>query len=170
VVAILAERRGRSALTWTLGLEGLVLTAFLIALLVETPLRDPNSTAVIVASLLGLFAMGMQSATVRMLMRNVTSTNVMTTNTTQLAIDATELALAWQVRRRAPGDADAAAAFAGARARLATLFPIMFAFLAGTAGGTLAFVFAGSLGLLVPVAILYGLFAWAAFGRGLTVR
>lgn len=166
VVAILVERRGRSALGWALGLEGVVLTGFLIALLIEEPLRDPNAAAVIVASLLGLFAMGMQSATVRLLMRNVASTNVMTTNTTQIAIDAAELALAWQIRRRAPDNADAANAFDGARLRLASLFPIMFGFLLGTAGGTLAFVFTGSLGLLLPLAIIYAMFVWAALGRG----
>jgi uncharacterized membrane protein YoaK (UPF0700 family) len=90
----------------------------------------------------------------------------MTTNTTQIAIDATELALAWQARRCAPDDADAAAAFTGARTRLAILFPIMFGFLLGTAGGTLAYVFAGSLGLLLPLVIVGALFAWAALGRG----
>jgi uncharacterized membrane protein YoaK (UPF0700 family) len=166
VVAILAERRGHSGLAFTLGFEGLVLAGFFATLLIEAPLRDPNSPLVVAASLAGLFAMGTQSAMVRLLMKNVTSTNVMTTNTTQIAIDATELALAWQARRCAPDDADAAAAFTGARTRLAILFPIMFGFLLGTAGGTLAYVFAGSLGLLLPLVIVGALFAWAALGRG----
>ncbi|MGD9768756.1 MAG: YoaK family protein, partial [Pseudolabrys sp.] len=148
VVASLAERRGRSALAVTLGFEGLVLAGFFAVLLIEAPLRDPDSPIVIAASLAGLFAMGTQSALVSLLMKIVASTNVMTTNTTQIAIDAAELMLAWHACRRAPDDADAAAAFAGARSRLATLFPIVFGFLLGTAGGTLAFVVAGSLGLL----------------------
>ena len=41
----------------------------------------------------------------------------------------------------------------------------MFGFLLGTAGGTLAYVFAGTVGLLLPLAIVGGLFAWVAFGR-----
>ena len=168
VVAILAERRGRSGLPWTLGLECLVLTGFLTALLIDPPLHDPNAVAVIVASLAGLFAMGMQSAIVRLLMKNVASTNVMTTNTTQIAIDAAELMLAWHVRRRTPADTDAAGAFAAARARLATLFPIMFGFLLGTAGGTLAYVFAGLLGLLLPLAIIGGHFVWRRSGASET--
>ena len=35
---------------------------------------NPNAAAVVVASLLGLFAMGTQSATVRLLMRSMAST------------------------------------------------------------------------------------------------
>jgi uncharacterized membrane protein YoaK (UPF0700 family) len=95
VLATLIERRGRGALAWTLGLESAVLTGFLLALVIGAPLSDPNAAVVVVASLLGLFAMGMQSASVRLMMKGVASTNVMTTNTTQIAIDATELVLAW---------------------------------------------------------------------------
>lgn len=165
VVAVMAERRGHSALTWTLGLECAVLTGFLAVLLTDAPLHDPNTVMTTVASLLALFAMGSQSAIVRLVMKNVASTNVMTTNTTQIAIDATLLAFAWQARRSARDDPAAAAAYNSACGRLAGLFPIMLAFLLGTASGTLAYVFIGLLGLLVPLAILYGIFAWAAVRR-----
>jgi hypothetical protein len=50
--------------------------------------------------------------------------------------------------------------------RLAGLFPVMLAFLLGTAAGTIAYVGIGSWGLLVPVALMYGAFAWASTGRG----
>ena len=103
VLAVIAERRGRAAIAWALGLECAVLSAFVIAVLIGTPARDPNAVVIVLASLLALFAMGAQSATVRLMTRNVASTNVMTTNTTQIAIDATELLLAWQARRRRPG-------------------------------------------------------------------
>jgi uncharacterized membrane protein YoaK (UPF0700 family) len=119
----------------------------------------------VVASLLGLFAMGTQSATVRLLMKSVASTNVMTTNTTQIAIDATELVLAWQAGRRAPPDAAAVAAYAAARARLATLFPVMLGFLLGTVTGTVAYVTIDVWGLLLPLAIMYGIFVWASGWR-----
>jgi uncharacterized membrane protein YoaK (UPF0700 family) len=162
VVAVMAERRGRSALTWTLGLECAVLTGFLLVLLLAAPLRDPNTVAVTVASLLALFAMGAQSAIVRLVMRDVVSTNVMTTNTTQFAIDSTMLVFAWLARRNARDDPAAVVAYDSARKRLANLFPIMLAFLLGTASGTLAYVFIGLLGLLVPLIIVYLVFSWAA--------
>jgi uncharacterized membrane protein YoaK (UPF0700 family) len=164
-LAIMVERRGRAAVAWALGLECVVLTGFLFVVFVGAPLADPNAVAVVIASLLGLFAMGMQSATVRLLMKNVASTNVMTTNTTQIAIDATELGFAWHARRRAPADAAAAAAYNAACMRLAGLFPVMLAFLLGTAAGTIAYVGIGSWGLLVPVALMYGAFGWASAGR-----
>ena len=164
-LAVLVERRGRAAIAWALGLECAVLTSFLGAVLIGAPLSNPNAAAVVVASLLGLFAMGTQSATVRLLMRSVASTNVMTTNTTQIAIDATELVLAWQAGRRAPADPTVAAAYAAARARLARLAPIMLGFLLGTAAGTLAYVTSGVWGLLLPLAIMWGIFAWASVGR-----
>lgn len=164
-LAVMAERRGRAAIAWALGLECAVLTGFLVVVFVGAPLADPNAVAVVVASLLGLFAMGMQSATVRLLMKNVASTNVMTTNTTQIAIDATELAFAWHTHRRVPADVAAAAAYRAARMRVAGLFPIMLGFLLGTAAGTIAYVTIGPWGLLLPVAIMYGVFGWASMRR-----
>jgi uncharacterized membrane protein YoaK (UPF0700 family) len=162
VLAVTVERRGRPALAWCLGLESAALTAFLIAVAVGAPLTNPNTTAVIVASLLGLGAMGIQSATVRLLMRSVASTNVMTTNTTQVAIDVTELVLAWLACRRAPADAAMADALERSRRRCAGLVPIMLGFLLGTAAGTLAYVMTGLWGLLLPLVIMYGIFGWAS--------
>src|SRR4030095_2662966 len=91
VAAVMLERRGRAPLPWVLGLECMVLTGFLLMVLIGAPLSDPGAFSVAAAGLLGLFAMGTQSATVRLLMTNVASTNVMTTNTTLIAIDAGEL-------------------------------------------------------------------------------
>jgi uncharacterized membrane protein YoaK (UPF0700 family) len=156
------ERRGRAALAWVLGLECATLTGLLLTALIGAPLANPNAATVTAASLLGLFAMGTQSATVRLLMKDVASTNVMTTNTTQIGIDATELLLAWQARRRAPADAAVAAAFDAARARFGALFAIMLGFLVGTAIGTLAYVATGAWGLLLPLAIMCAVFAWAS--------
>jgi uncharacterized membrane protein YoaK (UPF0700 family) len=162
VVAVMLERRGRAPLPWVLGLECMVLTAFLLMVLIGAPLSDPGAFSVAAAGLLGLFAMGTQSATVRLLMKNVASTNVMTTNTTQIAIDAAELLIAWQARRRAPADAALAAACDAARARFGALLPIMLGFLAGTVVGTLAYVATGVWALLLPLAVSYAVFAWAS--------
>ena len=162
ILAVMLERRGRAPLPWVLGLECAVLTGFLLTALTGAPLSDPAAFGVAATGLLGLFAMGTQSATVRLSMRGVASTNVMTTNTTQLAIDAAELWLAWQARRRAPADAALGAAYDAARVHFGALFPIMLGFLAGTAVGTLAYVLIGVWGLLLPLAIMYGIFAWAS--------
>jgi uncharacterized membrane protein YoaK (UPF0700 family) len=86
----------------------------------------------------------------------------MTTNTTQLAIDAAELVLAWQARRRAPADAALAAAYDTARVRIRAVYPIMLGFLAGTVVGMLAYLAVGLWGLLLPLAIMYGIFAWTS--------
>jgi uncharacterized membrane protein YoaK (UPF0700 family) len=161
VLAVVLERRGRAPLAWALALECAVLTSFLAVLLIGAPLTHPNEAAVVAASLLGLFAMGTQSATVRLLMRSVASTNVMTTNTTQIAIDATECVFAWQAARRAPADAAVAAVYAAARARLVRLAGIMLGFLLGTAAGTVAYVTTGVWGLLLPLAVMFGILGWA---------
>jgi uncharacterized membrane protein YoaK (UPF0700 family) len=163
-LSLLAERRGRSAVELALGLESAVLTGFLLALVFGWPHSNPNAIGTLVASLLGLFAMGMQSATVRLLMKNVASTNVMTTNTTQFAIDATEFLFARHAARKSPTDASLAA-YDAVRARLVGLFPIMLAFLVGTGAGTLAYVTTGLWGLLVPLAVIYAIFAWALFRK-----
>jgi uncharacterized membrane protein YoaK (UPF0700 family) len=162
VVAIMLERRGRPPLPWVLGLECLVLSGFLLMVLIGAPLSDPGALSVAAAGLLGLFAMGTQSATVRLLMKSVASTNVMTTNTTMIAIDAAELWLAWRARRGAPTDAALAAACEAARARFGALLPIMLGFLVGTVVGAFAYIATGVWALLLPLAVTYGVFAWAS--------
>ena len=74
------------------------LLAALAALMVfGEPFPNSPPPSAFVAVLFGLSAMGAQSALVRLLLRGVASTNVMTTNTTQIAIDATQAACAsWQ--------------------------------------------------------------------------
>jgi hypothetical protein len=42
----------------------------------------------------------------------------------------------------------------------------MLGFLLGTATGTIAYVGIGTWGLLLPVAVVYGVFAWASAWRG----
>jgi uncharacterized membrane protein YoaK (UPF0700 family) len=156
VAAVMLERRGRAPLPWVLGLECMALTGFLLMVLIGAPLSDPGAFSVAAAGLLGLFAMGTQSATVRLLMKSVASTNVMTTNTTLIAIDAAELWLAWRARRRAPADAALAAACEAA------LLPIMLGFLVGTVVGALAYMATGVWALLLPLAVTYGVFVWAS--------
>jgi len=120
-----------------------------------------DAAAVQAAALLGLAAMGVQSAMVRLLMSGVASTNVMTTNTTQLAIDCTLVLLAsW--RRKFRGVASPAVR--AARERLSGTLPIAVGFLLGTAAGALAYAIAEFMTLLVPVGICYALLGWMIAG------
>jgi uncharacterized membrane protein YoaK (UPF0700 family) len=164
LVAPLRERR-RAALATLLGLEAALLAGFLWLGVSAPPFRDPNGPAALAAALLGLSAMGTQSATIRLLMRGAPSTNVMTTNTTHLAVDATEAALAWWRHRRRPADAKAASALADQRTRLLEVLPNVMAFFAGTVAGTLAYLAFGFVCLGLAITILLGLACWALMQR-----
>src|SRR6266853_5386556 len=119
VLAEVLRRQGREAFAWTLALECTLLAAFLALGSFIPFAHDPNAPLTLLAALLGLSAMGVQSAAVRLLLPGVASTNVMTTNTTLFAIDTAELVLGWHGRRS--GNPAAAAQAAAARERLATL-------------------------------------------------
>jgi uncharacterized membrane protein YoaK (UPF0700 family) len=155
--------RGRAALPATLGLEAALLAGLLACWLRGGPFTDPDAPAAAIASLLGLLAMGMQSALVRLL--GYPSTNVMTSNTTQLAIDAAEFVMAWQAHRRSPADATVAAEYTGVRHRLAVLGPIVLGFLAGTIAGAVAYVGLDLWCVLVAIALALALAAWASLGK-----
>jgi len=160
VFAEVLRRKGYNALAWALALEGVLLASLLILGLLVPFTRDPNAPFTLLAAMLGLAAMGVQSALVRLLMPGVASTNVMTTNTTLFAIDTGELLLGWHGKRR--GDAEAAAQYSAARTRLAVLVPIGLGFIVGTAGGAIAYLWLGLWSLAVVLALMAALIAWAA--------
>jgi uncharacterized membrane protein YoaK (UPF0700 family) len=149
------RERPRVALACSLGAEFFLLVAFLGACVAGMPFRNANQPGAIAALLLGITAMGAQSALVRLLMRGVASTNVMTTNTTALAITATQSLLGWVVSRKAETNRDPR--YMRAREELGQVLPIILAFLAGTACGAFAYVNLGLLCLfivIVPVGAL----------------
>jgi uncharacterized membrane protein YoaK (UPF0700 family) len=158
---IVAIARGRAALSWTLGLEALLLVCFLVIGVIAPPFHSPNGAAEIAAAFFGLSAMGVQSAQVRLLMNSAASTNVMTTNTTLIAIEATHMALAWRRTQRNAGDTDAARRFADTRRQLLRLASIAVGFLSGTILGALAYQAAGFWSLLLPTAAMLSLTLWA---------
>jgi len=162
VTTVIVRRvaRGASALTATLALEAALLAGFFACWLRGGPFTDPDAPASVLASLFGLSAMGVQSALVRLLAKNHPSTNVMTTNTTQLAIDAAELAMAWRARRRLPHDAAVAAEYAGIKERLTVLAPVLLGFLAGTIAGAVAYAGLDLWCVLLAIAAAAGLAAW----------
>ena len=150
------RERPRVALACSLGAEFLLLLGFLGACLAGMPFHEADQPGAIGALLLGIAAMGAQSALVRLLMRGVASTNVMTTNMTVLAIKATETVLGWILSRKAQ-TTGTHSRYIQAREELGQLLPLILAFLAGTACGAFAYVNLGLLCLfivIVPVGAL----------------
>ena len=158
---IAARDAQRGALPWMLGLEALFLAIFVGILLFGPQVRDARDWHGIVAGVFAAMAMGAQSVLVRLLMKDIPQTNVMTGNMTQLGIAVTELLMA---RRRFEHSRHGAAAlrdFADARARLITVSAIAAGFLIGAAAGALAFATTGVHGALAAVAIVGALALWA---------
>lgn len=158
---VVRRSRGGAALPATLALEAVLLVGLFVSWRVGAPLTGRGDPAVLVASLCGLSAMGVQSALVRLLVKGCPSTNVMTTNTTLFAVDATDLVIAWRAHRRTPGDAAAAAAFAKVRDRFGVLWPIVLGFVVGTVGGAILYARLDLWCLLLVIAVVVAIALWA---------
>jgi uncharacterized membrane protein YoaK (UPF0700 family) len=155
------------ALPWTLVLEEILLVGFAGTGLAGGPFLDPSAPMTLTAALLGLAAMGVQSALVRLLMREFGSTNVMTTNTTQLAIYATEAVLTWRKKRQVTKDVEIAAAFTATCRQLRELLPLVLGFLLGTVAGALAYLQIGWWCVLAPILLVASMIIWSLwFERG----
>jgi uncharacterized membrane protein YoaK (UPF0700 family) len=146
-------------------MTALALEAALLAGLALVGVSAGSTTTTSIAGLFGLSAMGVQSALGRLLLAQYGSTNVMTTNTTQLAIDLTECLFGpLQHQQDSPGQA-AAGSRALARGRLARLAPIIFGFVAGSATGGFAYMSVGLDCVTLAVVIVAALAIWAAKGQ-----
>lgn len=157
--AIAGQAVARRALAAALALETLLLIGFAATFAAGRPFGAPERALAVVASMFGLAAMGVQSALVRLLMGGVASTNVMTTNTSQIAIDATQLAWVWLCGDG--GSAETPRKREICRERLYGGLPLLLGFLAGTVVGAVAFAAAGYLVLVGPVVVVGGLTLWA---------
>ena len=156
ILVSVTRRAGRSVWAWTLGLEILLLTAFVWIGVTCSPFRSPDQPAALMAGLCALAAMGVQSASVRLLGQGAPSTNVMTTNTTQLAIDATHLLLA-RLRTGAPNKFVPDFEVGKTRQRFAETARVMIGFFVGVVLGALAYRQFGFVGLAPAILILLGL-------------
>jgi uncharacterized membrane protein YoaK (UPF0700 family) len=159
-LSVLAGRT-RKALCWALFAELVLVTGLVVVGVIGAPFDHPNAPLALTASVLGVSAMGVQSALVRLLMRGVASTNVMTTNTTLAAIDLAEWFIAARRAARHPRSRAAAKESNQARSRFAGLWPVIVGFLAGTVCGAIGFRLAGFLCLPIPILILGGLIVWS---------
>lgn len=159
----LAELAGdsRKALCWTLFAELVLVSGMVLIGLVAAPFMHPNAPVALIASLLGVMAMGVQSALVRLLMRGVASTNVMTTNTTLASIELAQWFIAARRLKKHPGDGAAIELRRQARGRFAGLWPVLVGFLAGAICGAVGFQWTGFYFPLSAVVILAGLVVWA---------
>jgi uncharacterized membrane protein YoaK (UPF0700 family) len=155
LLATTAGANGLCPLACGLGLETALLAGF-AAVMMSIGLPAPPRTA-FVAVVLGLAAMGAQSALVRLMLRGVASTNVMTTNTTQIAIEATQAAVSF-LRR---GDPEMARQHAAACRALARSLPLPLGFSIGTICGALAFVAVGRGVVALPALATAALTVWA---------
>ncbi len=155
--------RGRAALAAMLAIETALLALFTVTMLLSAPIGGADDWRGILAGAFGAMAMGTQSVIVRLLMRGIPQTNVMTGNITQLGIETTELLLAWRRRARDPGDRSHAEEFAKVRSRLLVVVAIAVGFLLGAAAGAVIYAKAGLPGAPVAVAIVAALPLWAAW-------
>lgn len=152
--------RARTALAWALAVEIVLISGFVAVGRLGAPFDSPNAPLALAASVLGLTAMGLQSALVRLLMHDISSTNVMTTNTTQAALDLAHWLVAARRVRKNPEDAEAAAERREARKHWMKLWPVLTSFLAGAVIGAAVFMQVGFWAPLLSLAILIGLMAW----------
>ena len=164
---IIAAREARyAALPWMLALETLLLAGFAALMLFGPAVRDARDWHGILAGVFAAMAMGAQSVLVRMLMKDIPQTNVMTGNMTQLGIAVTELIAARRRFDHSRHGESAMREFDHARDRLITVSAIAVGFLAGAAAGAVAFATIGLHGALAAVAIIGALALWALARRG----
>jgi len=157
----LARERDRDALPWMLALETLLIAAFCLLMLAGLPPAGTDDWRGIFAGLFGAMAMGTQSVIVRLLMRGIPQTNVMTGNLTQLGIESSELFLAWRRRTRNPADPQSAREFVNVRTRLYIVLAIAIGFILGAACGAVAYARIGLPGTPLAVALVGALTLWA---------
>jgi uncharacterized membrane protein YoaK (UPF0700 family) len=157
----LARDRGRDALPWMLALETLLLAVFCLLMLAGPPVTGVDDWHGVLAGVFGAMAMGTQSVVVRLLMRGIPQTNVMTGNMTQLGIETTDLIRAWRRRARDPGNAADVREFVAVRARLLVVLSIATGFVLGAGCGAAAYAVTGLIGAPLAVVLVAALTLWA---------
>jgi uncharacterized membrane protein YoaK (UPF0700 family) len=151
----------RPVLTWMLALETVLLATFTALILLGPPIESAANWHGIVAGVFGAMAMGTQSVAVRLLMRGIPQTNVMTGNMTQIGIDTAELFFSWRHYARDRGNEIAREELAAARGRLATVLSIAIGFVLGAVVGAVSYAHSGLAGAPLAVIIVGALTVWA---------
>jgi uncharacterized membrane protein YoaK (UPF0700 family) len=159
----MARDGGRAALPWMLALETVLLAAFVAIILFGPPIKNARDWHGIIAGLFAAMAMGAQSVLVRLLMKGIPQTNVMTGNMTQLGIATTEIILARRRFAHSRHDPTAVREFEEVRSQLLLVLSIAVGFLVGAACGAVAFAVIGVGGALFSVTIVAALAVWAFY-------
>jgi uncharacterized membrane protein YoaK (UPF0700 family) len=157
----LARERGHAPMPWMLALEAVLLAAFVAIILFGPGVRGASDWYGIIAGLFAACAMGTQSVLVRLLMKGIPQTNVMTGNMTQLGIALTDLIVARRRFTRSSHDSAAAQHYQAVRDQLLVVLSVASGFLVGAAAGAFAFVAIGISGALLAVAIVVALALWS---------
>ena len=163
LIGVVRAIKAARALPWMLALETALLAVFVAMILFGPAIQNARDWHGIMAGLFAAMAMGAQSVLVRLLMKGIPQTNVMTGNMTQLGIATTELILAWRRLRHSRHSRADLREFAEVRRQLLTVLFIALGFLVGAAAGATAFAFTGLRGALLAVAIVGALALWALF-------
>ena len=136
------ERVDIASLRPLLSLQFLLLSASFCICLAAGPSADPSTAGVILAGMLGVSAMAVQNALVRVSMTGAPSTAVMTTNVTTFAMDVGEMLFG----RHAPSTAKA-------HIRAGRTWPVIVGFLLGCALGAPAEAMIGLRALVLPASL-----------------
>ena len=161
-----ARHRRWEPLPIMLGLETALLAIFCVIILAGPPVTSAADRSGILAGMFAAMAMGMQAVIVRLLMRGVPQTNVMTGNLIQIGIETADLVSAWLQCVREPNDHEHRRELAAVRARLFTVLAVALGFLAGAACGAVSYAKAGLAGAPIAVVIVVGLALWTARREG----
>ena len=159
----LARERGYAPMPWMLALEAVLLAVFVAIILFGPDVNGANDWHGITAGLFAASAMGAQSVLVRLLMKGIPQTNVMTGNMTQLGIALTDIVMARRQLARSSHDKAAIAQYQTVRDQLLVVLAVAAGFLVGAAAGAVAFVTIGVRGALLAVAIVVALALWTLF-------
>jgi len=143
IAAIFANQETRRARRTLLVLQAVLLTAFLGLGVAFGPFPNPDAGIGVLAGMLGVAAMAIQNALIRLALPGSPSTAVMTTNTTQLAVD-----LATVVR-----GTDGQDKLARSRRRIGQIFPSIAGFVIGCASAAFLEVGYGLWALMLPVTL-----------------
>jgi uncharacterized membrane protein YoaK (UPF0700 family) len=150
LVRSLSGRHTRQGARLLHAVQAALMLGFCLSGVWATPVDRPHSLPVIVAGVVGAFAMGVQNAHPKLIQRPGVPNTVMTGNVTQVILDVVDMLSA--------DTADNVRATA--RARFAQMMPAVVAFAIGAMAGALGLRYLGFWALLVP--------AWALAGLALT--
>ncbi len=139
------QARGRPPLPPLLAAQCALLTLFMLAGYMASPITSPDMPAAIATGMLGVAAMAIQNTQSRIVLTDHVPTTIMTGNSTQAIIDLVEVI---------HGPPDKAAA---AKNRLRKMVPAIAAFAGGAMAGAYAYVLASFWCLAEPIAILLAL-------------